>query len=357
MNPRPIDAAQALRQLDDWSAVIDVRSPSEFALDHMPGAVNWPVLDDEQRERVGTLYTQVDPFSANKIGAALIARNIADHLDRHAADLPKSWRPLVYCWRGGNRSGAMAHILARVGFSVTVVQGGYRELRRVVLADLDTLPARLRFRVICGATGCGKSRLLAALREAGAQVLDLERLANHFGSVLGLAPGAVQPPQKLFDTALWDALRRFDPAQPVFVEAESGKIGALHLPRALFDRLRGSDCVRLELPDAARIELLLQDYAALAADLPLLHRRLDSLRALRGNATVDHWQQLTAAGALREFTADILARHYDPSYSHSQDRLFARFATAEPLQLRGIDPDEFAAAARYLLQQPALVSA
>lgn len=357
MNPRPIDAAQALQNLDQWGAVIDVRSPSEFALDHMPGARNWPVLNDEERARVGTIYTQVDPFQANKVGAAIIARNIADHLEREAADLPKSWRPLVYCWRGGNRSGALAHILARIGFSVGVVHGGYSALRRAILADLEQLPGRLRFRVICGPTGSGKSRLLGALRTAGAQVLDLEELANHRGSVLGLTPGQQQPSQKGFDTLLWDALRRLDPARPVFVEAESRKIGTVHLPQSLMDRMHDSPCVTLALDDAARVDLLVTEYAPLAAELPTLHARLDTLRELRGKATVEHWKALTAAGELKAFTADILARHYDPSYSRSQERHFTGFTSAQSLVLGGITASDFAAAAQTLLRGEAERSA
>ena len=350
MNPRPVEAADALRLLDRFSAVIDVRSPSEFALDHVPGAQNWPVLDDAQRAEIGTIYKQVDPFVANKRGAALVARNIAAHLDHRAADLPKSWAPLVYCWRGGNRSGAMAHVLAQVGFSVAVVRGGYRALRSALCAELDALPDRIDFRVICGRTGCGKSRLLQALRAAGAQVLDLENLARHRGSVLGLEPGAEQPSQKAFESQLWAALRGFDPARPVYVESESKKVGSLHVPDALMARIRAGRCIALELDDAARVAFLLRDYAALAADLPLLHARLDALRALRGAQTVERWKTLTAQGDLATFTAEILQQHYDPSYIRSMPRNFAGFGGAATVLLGGIEPEDFTHAAQAVLR-------
>lgn len=355
MNPRLVDAAQALNKLQAYSAVIDVRSPSEFALDHVPGAQNWPVLDDAQRAEVGTLYKQVDPFVASKRGAALAARNIADHLETHAGDLPKSWTPLVYCWRGGNRSGAMAHILARVGFSVTIVQGGYRALRSALCADLERLPAQLDFHVICGRTGCGKSRLLQALRDAGAQVLDLEALAQHRGSVLGLEPGVEQPSQKLFESRLWAALRGFDPQRPVYVEAESKKVGSLHVPDALMARIRIGCCISLELDDALRVAFLLRDYAALAADLPLLHTRLDALRELRGAQAVDHWKALTSQGDLATFTAEILQQHYDPSYNKSMARNFSRFDAASTVRLNGIDDSDFTRAAQDVLRVDAQV--
>ena len=349
MNPRLIEAAEALRKLDRFSAVIDVRSPSEFALDHVPGARNWPVLDDTQRAEIGTIYKQVDPFVASKRGAAMVARNIADHLDARAGDLPKSWSPLVYCWRGGNRSGAMAHVLARVGFSVAVVQGGYRALRSALCADLDRLPAQVDFRVVCGRTGCGKSRLLQALRAADAQVLDLEEIARHRGSVLGLEPGVEQPSQKAFESRLWAELRGLDPQRPVYVESESKKVGSLHVPDALMARIRAGRCVAVELDDAARVAHLLRDYATLAADLPLLHARLDALRALRGAQTVERWKALTAQGDLATFTAEILQQHYDPSYGRSMARNFAGFGSAATVQLGGIEPADFTRAAQAVL--------
>lgn len=345
MNPRVMDAAEALQKLQSFSAVIDVRSPSEFALDHMPGAQNWPVLDDAERAEVGTLYAQVDPFVANKRGATLIARNIANHIEAHAAELPKSWTPLVYCWRGGNRSGAMAHILARIGFSVVLVQGGYRSLRRALRADLEQRSGQLQFHVICGRTGCGKSRLLQSLREVGAQVLDLEALAQHRGSVLGLEPGETQPSQKLFETRVWADLRRFDPNRPVFVEAESKKIGALHVPDALMEQMRQGHCITLELETNLRVALLLADYAQLSADRPLLLQRLASLRALRGAETVERWQELIAQGELAAFTADILQHHYDPSYTRSMSNHFRAFDAAPVVALKGIDTESFRDAA------------
>lgn len=349
MNPRTMDAAEALQALQSFSAVIDVRSPSEFALDHMPGAQSWPVLDDAQRAEIGTLYTQVDPFVASKRGAALIARNIANHIEAHADALPKSWSPLVYCWRGGNRSAAMAHILARVGFSVVLVQGGYRALRRALRADLEQLPGRLQFHVLCGRTGSGKSRLLRALQVAGAQVLDLEALAQHRGSVLGLEPGDEQPSQKLFESRLWAALHGFDPQRPVFVEAESKRIGLLHVPETLMEQMRIGRCVSLELDPALRVEFLLQDYAALSTEPLLLQQRLDSLRALRGADVVKRWKDLIVQGNLRAFIADILDQHYDPSYSRSMVNNFRQYESAPRIQLGGIDEHAFAQAAAQML--------
>ncbi len=221
-----------LPRLDQFDAVIDVRSPSEFAEDHIPGAINCPVLDDEERIRVGTLYKQVSAFEAKKIGAALVARNIGNHIESRFVEQGRDWKPLVYCWRGGNRSGAMATILARIGWPAVQLDGGYKEYRRHVNAALTTLPNAFSYRVVCGTTGSGKSRLLQTMAAEGAQVLDLEQQAIHRGSLLGHEPRIAQPSQKAVEITLWLAMRRFDPERPVFIESESKKVGNVRVPDA-----------------------------------------------------------------------------------------------------------------------------
>jgi tRNA 2-selenouridine synthase len=250
-----VPASEAIARLDEFSAIIDARSEGEHALDHLPGALNWPSLNNEERKLVGTLYVQVSPFEAQKRGAALVAANIARHIERDIMDKPRNWQPLVYCWRGGKRSGSLALVLGQIGFKVSVIEGGYKAFRSAVLAALPELAARFDYRVICGPTGSGKTRLLHALAEAGAQVLDLEALASHRSSVLGMIPGQPQPSQKRFDTLVWDALRRFDPARPVYVESESRKVGNLAVPDALIERMRASTCLNLELSDDERVGL------------------------------------------------------------------------------------------------------
>ena len=258
---QPVGMAEALAPQGGFDTVIDVRSPAEFADDHLPGAVNWPVLSDEERHVVGTLYVQTSPLAARKLGAALVSRNIASTLESHVQDKPREWRPLVYCWRGGQRSGSLALVLAQIGFRTSQLQGGYKAFRARVRDDLALQPGQFAYRVLCGRTGSGKTRLLRALREAGAQVLDLEGLACHRGSILGAMPGQPQPSQKRFDTLVWQALAGFDPARPVFVESESAKIGSLRVPETLLDEMHAKgQCVRIDTADSARIALLLDDY-------------------------------------------------------------------------------------------------
>jgi tRNA 2-selenouridine synthase len=344
-----IEAADALARLDEFSTLIDARSESEYAEDRLPGAVSWPSLTDTQRVLVGTEYKQVSPFVARKRGAALVARNIAGHVEREVLDKPRDWQPLVYCWRGGKRSGALALVLSEIGFKVHLLVGGYREYRRAVLAALEGLPTRFDYRVVCGTTGSGKSRLLQVLEAEGAQVLDLERLANHRGSVLGLVPGSPQPGQKSFESSVWDAMRRFEPARPVFVESESKKVGDLRVPEALIERMRAAPCVALELPLEARVALLIEDYHFFVSDTETFCSRLDALRVLRGHEVVSGWQQAARAGRHVEVVRDLLVAHYDPIYLQSMRRNFGGFAA--PLARLAWDgsSDSLKAAARAAL--------
>jgi len=291
-----LPAADALTRLASFDTIIDARTEDEYALDHVPGAVNWPTLDNAERITIGTMYKQVNAFEAKKRGAALSARNIAAHIEREVLDKPKGWKPLVYCWRGGNRSGALATILGAIGFQVTLIEGGYKAWRAALVDDIPRLAQRLQYRVVCGPTGSGKTRLLQALAAEGAQVLDLEDLANHRSSVLGHIPGVPQPSQKAFDSLIWDALQRFDPARPVFVESESKKVGNVAIATALIEAMRQGSCLSLQLPDAQRVALLMEDYDHFVHQKQAFCERLDALTQLRGHQVVDGWKTQVMAG-------------------------------------------------------------
>ncbi|WP_427912346.1 tRNA 2-selenouridine(34) synthase MnmH [Ramlibacter sp. MMS24-I3-19] len=334
MTVRAIPAAEAAARLAEFSQVIDARSESEFAEDRLPGAVNWPSLNDEERALVGTIYKQVSPFEARKRGAGLVAANIARHIEREVVDKPREWQPLVYCWRGGKRSGVLADLLDQIGFKVTLIQGGYKAFRGAVLADLPVLAQRLQYRVICGLTGSGKTRLLQALAAQGAQVLDLEGLAQHRGSVLGLMPGDTQPSQKQFDMRIWDQLRHFDLARPVYVESESKKVGNVTVPESLIQAMRASPCVWVDLSLEERVDLLLEDYAWFVRDPDYFCGRLQALAELRGASVVQDWQDKVGAGQFREVFRDLLERHYDPGYSASIRRNFQQVGTAHKVAPR-----------------------
>src|SRR5437764_11047140 len=331
-----------------FDAVIDARTPAEYALDHIPGAVSAPVLDDAQRAEVGMLYKQVSPFEAKKLGAALIAQNVARHIETLFRGKEKCWRPLIYCWRGGKRSGAMAHILREIGWDAQTLEGGYRAYRRWVVEQLASVPMEMEFVVVHGPTGSGKSRFLAALGRAGAQVLDLEALAAHRGSVLGGLPGEPQPSQKWFESQLLAALENFDRTHPVFVEGESKKIGELQVPEALMARMRASRCITLETELPTRVTLLLDEYRHFLADRAALDTQLDCLIALHGRERIGEWKALAAAGKWREFVERLLVQHYDPAYRRSSMRNFLQLAEAPSVRIEAADNPAFDAAVKKI---------
>jgi len=339
-------------QLAEFDEVIDVRSPAEYTEDHIPGALNFPVLDDAERTRVGTIYKQVSAFEAKKIGAALVSRNIARHIEDSFAGKPRGWKPLIYCWRGGSRSGSLAHVLKQIGFDAAQMDGGYKAYRRTVVAELDSLPSRFDFHVVCGPTGSGKSRLLQALQESGAQVLDLEGLAAHRGSVLGNLPDAAQPPQKMFDSQLWWTLQHFNPGRPVYVEAESKKIGLLRVPDALLVRMREGGCVRVEVAMPLRVVLLKEEYAHFLANPAALKEKLDCLIGLYGHEIIARWNALAEQGAWDELVLALLERHYDPAYGKSTLKNYPHYAGTMPIVVEDISPAGFLSTAQRILEQP-----
>ena len=335
-----------------FDALIDVRSPAEFAEDHVPGALLCPVLDDAERARVGTLYKQESPFQARRLGAALVAQNIARHLEGALAGQPRGWRPLVYCWRGGKRSAAMAHVLREIGWDAKTLAGGYKSYRRWLVSELAVLPGALSFRVIHGATGSGKSRLLRALERAGAQVLDLEELAAHRGSVLGGLPERAQPSQKWFESLLAHKLATLDAARPVYVEGESRRIGQVQLPEALIEAMRAAECLLLEADVGTRVAVLMQEYRHFFEDRAALAAQLDCLVGLHGRAVVEAWKALAARGAWPELVERLLVEHYDPAYRRSALRNFEQLPRAAVLHVAAPHEATFDLLARRLAAAP-----
>jgi tRNA 2-selenouridine synthase len=333
----------------DYAERIDVRSPSEYTEDRLPGAASHPVLDDDERARIGILHAQESAFAARRAGAALVARNIAAMLETSFAAKPRDWAPLVYCWRGGQRSRSLAHMLNEIGWRAAQLEGGYRAYRRHVVARLPTLPARFRYEVICGLTGSGKSRLIAALAREGAQVLDLETMARHRGSLLGDLPDHPQPTQKSFDSQLVAALEGYDTARPVYVESESKKIGTVQLPDALLAAMRAADCVRIALPQPMRIELLKGEYAHFLADHGALTARLRHLVPLHGKKTIERWADAAKAGDWDTLVGELLRLHYDPTYTRSIGKNFPRSDGAIDVAPSALTDAAFGALARELV--------
>ncbi len=296
-----------------YDAIIDVRSPSEFALDHIPGAINLPVLEDAQRVAVGTEYVKRSKFLARRQGAAMVARNIAAHLEGPLGDRDGSFRPLVHCWRGGQRSGAMATVMDQVGWPVAVLEGGYQTWRRAVVATLYDTPLPWRVVLLDGPTGSGKTPLLARLAQRGVQTLDLEALAAHRGSLFGAMPGG-QPSQKLFESRLFAAIETLDPTRPIVIEAESARIGTRTLPPMLWAAMAVAPVIDLSVPPAARAAHITEVYADIAADPVALDTALSRLPRHHAKTTIAEWRALAASGDIARLVCELIAHHYDPAY-------------------------------------------
>ena len=337
-----------VEDIEGFATVIDVRSPSEYALDHIPGAINCPVLDDAERQLVGTTYVRVSAFEARKLGGALVARRIADHLEAQFRDRPKTWRPLLYCWRGGMRSGSFVTWLRMVGWDAQQLQGGYKAWRRHVIEQLQLLAPRLPLRVLCGPTGSAKTRVLQALAAQGEQVLDLEQLAAHRGSVLGALPGVPQPSQKHFETQLARAIEGMDTTRTVWIEAESRRIGRLTVPEALLLRLRESPVIEIAASHEARLAYLLRDYAWFADDPQRLADQLGCLHGLLPNDTLKRWQGWALASKLEPLFSALMTEHYDPLYARSQGRHLAQLPQSQRVEAHDLSETAITALAQRI---------
>jgi len=316
---------------ETYSEIIDVRSSSEFTEDHMLGAINLPVLDDAERAQVGTLYKQACPFAARKIGAALVAQNISKHLLGHFAAKDKTYRPLIYCWRGGQRSGSMALVLSQVGWQATVVRGGYKTYRAYVREQLQQIPQQLTYQLIAGLTGTGKTLILKQLGKQGAQVLDLEEIANHRGSLLGEQWQSPQPSQKYFESLLLATLQKLDPHRPVWVEAESNKIGQIYLPQALWQKITQASCIEIQVPLVARIQWLLQEYPQMMAHPDILKDKLQKLQSRYSRKKIQDWYHLIDTQQWPQLVSDLLQVHYDPAYAHALKHCYSKIEQVIPL--------------------------
>jgi tRNA 2-selenouridine synthase len=346
-NPSVTDKVDGA-SLGRFDMLIDARSPGEFAEDHLPGAVNLPVLDDAERALVGTTYVQKSRFLARRMGAALVARNVARHLDTALADKGSDFRPLVYCWRGGQRSGSMALILAQVGWRTTVLQGGYRTYRRDVQKRLYEDQLAQRLVLLEGGTGTAKTAILNRVRDLGGQAIDLEALARHRGSLFGAMQGEAQPSQKWFESCLMEELGRMDASRPVLVEAESNKIGQRSLPPAMWKAMLMAPRIVVSAPIGARSAYLARAYPEVIANRALLEAVLSKLQTYPGRKQLQSWREMADAGEFDALIRQVVERHYDPSYARFA-RGDQRLKLAE-IALPSLDAEAQASAATEIMR-------
>ena len=344
----PIDK---IRKWTEVSAdmIIDVRSPSEFAEDHIPGAINMPVLNDKERKEVGTIYKQINAFQARRYGGPLVARNISQHILTHLQNKPVEFKPLIYCWRGGQRSNSFARICSDIGWRVYILEGGYKSYRRNVLIDLEIDTEKIKPILISGPTGTGKTRLLYNIKKEGGQILDLERLANHKGSLLGLKPGEIQPTQKFFETKLCNEIMFLDFNKPVFIEAESSKIGQLQIPQTLFKIMKSANILELNMSIKSRAQFLINEYLYLQTHPQALFKLFDAMLYRHGASQIEQWKKLTHERKWQELAVSLISKHYDPAYKSSSMRKDKAVETI--FTLTSGDENDFAKTARDIVDK------
>ncbi len=297
-----------------YDTIIDVRSPSEFDEDHIPGALNYPVLDDKERAKIGTIYKKRSPFEAKIIGSSLIAKNISEHLIQKLKNKNGAWRPLVYCWRGGKRSKALCLIMKEIGWRVNQLEGGYKHYRNDIQKKLRQLSPKLKIVLISGKTGTGKTKLLHQIKSNNGQILDLEGIARHKGSLLGRDLENNQPSQKLFESLLYNALKSINLKKNIYLEAESSKIGNLHIPQPLWKKMLISNKINIETTLESRVKFLLNDYKYAQLDNNFFKPLMAGLKQRLPKKIINDWKHLIKNKDWRQLTESLLKNHYDPAY-------------------------------------------
>ncbi|MHB8285875.1 MAG: tRNA 2-selenouridine(34) synthase MnmH [Caulobacteraceae bacterium] len=334
----------ALARFDD---IIDVRSPGEFAEDHVSGAINLPVLSDAERIEVGTIYVQESKFTAKRIGAAHIARNIAAHLQGPLSDKGGGWAPVLYCWRGGQRSHAMATVLDQIGWRTTLITGGYKTYRAGVTAALyEEAAAPLRLVLLDGNTGSAKTEILHRLPGVGVQMLDLEGLAGHRGSLFGGVSGQPQPSQRLFESRLYAALAQLDPARPIVVEAESSRIGDRAIPSGFWRAMTSAPRIEIHASQAERARYLARTYLDIGADVAALEEAIARLPRHHSHQQKQDWRDMARTGQVEPLAHGLIAAHYDPAYARSAGA--SAHASLGVITLDRLDPDQQQSAAEQI---------
>tara|TARA_B110000261_G_scaffold76342_1_gene88267 strand:+ start:644 stop:1687 length:1044 start_codon:yes stop_codon:yes gene_type:complete len=322
-----------------YDTIIDVRSPSEFEIDHIVGAINCPILYDDERQKVGTIYKQISSFKAKIIGSSLSAKNIAFHIEKEFLEKKGSWKPLIYCWRGGQRSKAFSIVLSEVGWRTYQLSGGYKEYRNDIIKYLDNIGMKLKIILISGKTGSAKTKILHSIRDQGAQILDLEGLARHKGSLLGAIPNLKQPSQKFFESLLFYEINKLNLKKNIFIEAESSKVGNVHIPKSIWSNMILSKRIEVVADVNTRAKFLIDDYQYMCKNPILIEPMIKGLKTRLSNNLIDSWEKLIDEKKWFELTKSFLENHYDSSYSSNtikNDRKVIREVQATTLNNENI---------------------
>lgn len=309
--------------------VIDVRSPREFRQGHIPGAFNIPLFDDEERAIVGTLYKLSGREASVLKGLEVAGPKMAGFV-KEVHRITKGKIILMHCWRGGMRSANMAWLFEQAGYHINVLEGGYKSYRRFIRSAFNK---RLVMIVLGGMTGSGKSEVLQRLLQKGEQILDLEEIASHKGSVFGALGQNTQPTNEQFENNLFVSWQNLNPLLPVWIEDESRTIGNVNIPDPLYEQMSHAEMIRIEIPREQRIRRLIREYSIfpkeeLIAAIKKIREKIggdranDVIKAIDStdfypavDLILDYYDKTYRFAAVRKYNlnyADLLFEEYDP---------------------------------------------
>ena len=297
--------------IKEFNTIIDVRSPNEFQEDSIPKAINYPVLNDDERHKVGKIYSK-NIFEARKIGAQIISKNISKILK--CLKINKSEKILIYCWRGGLRSLSLYLVLKNIGFDVQILNKGYKSFRGHINAFFKKEINEYEFNILSGLTGSGKTFFLDNLSHK-INIINLESLACHKGSILGNIPNILQPSQKKFESSIWYELYKKSSIKKIWVESESNKIGNVSLPKLLFEKMLKGNILKLNVPIDARAKFIIKDYNYFVKNNEYLDHALDVLKKF---ITFKEYKILIHNYKTKDFISfvrNLLIFHYDKAYN------------------------------------------
>ncbi|MEM9918157.1 MAG: tRNA 2-selenouridine(34) synthase MnmH [Bacteroidota bacterium] len=310
---KSIQADQIWKAMEERT-LLDVRTPAEYTKGHIPGALSFPLFENQERVEIGTLYKQQSPRDAFLRGLELVGPKMADFVRKAEAIAPDK-KLLLHCWRGGQRSGSMGWLLRSAGFDVRTLDGGYKAYRRFVHASFDQ--KNTSFIVLGGLTGCGKTDILHALRDVGHQVIDLEGIARHKGSAFGALGEQPQPTVEQFENDLYECCRNFEAGKPIWLENESKSIGRVYLPEGFWQNMKRAPVINIELPFERRLDILVDNYGAYPKED--LIEAFNRIRKRLGGQHLKAALEALQEGDLRSAAA-IALRYYDKSYHFFLER-------------------------------------
>ncbi len=301
-----------------YDDIIDVRTPFEFSEDHIPSAINLPVLDNSERVFIGKKYKQESPFIAKKIGAAIVSENISKHIKNSLLKKPGHWKPLIYCWRGGQRSKAFATVLSEIGWQVTILDGGYKTYRKKIITNLNQIIKSYSFIVLKGKTGTAKTSILNKLEKSKkVGLINLEKLANHKGSLLGNIPNVIQPSQKYFESLIYHKLKEFKCKKNILIESESSKIGEVFLPKELIKKIKNSPFIEIAASIVNRSNFLCKDYEEFLKEKDSFKKFFLHANKKLGYKIVGEWKKLYNDKNWTSLAAKLIREYYDPLYEYN----------------------------------------